>query len=159
MRRMNTSMNAVRSLAKHSLEDFKNAYKNLKDRLTDDVILGNSATPLPAPLGFTLLLPIQQDTKKPYILLSYENEKYLVEMGDTPAGNARRVINTLKSFQKIADKDKLHFDKLTARKEELQQLVYTPDRTYEEKLALCEKEIQELQELIAMRQEADEDYA
>ena len=40
-------------------------------------------------------------------------------MGDTPAGNARRVINALKEFQKFADKDKKHLDKVVPRKEEL----------------------------------------
>jgi len=40
-------------------------------------------------------------------------------MGDTPAGNARRVINALKEFQKFADKDQEHLDKVVSRKEEL----------------------------------------
>ena len=35
-------------------------------------------------------------------------------MGDTTAGNALRVINALKEFQKFADKDKV-----VSRKEEL----------------------------------------
>lgn len=38
-------------------------------------------------------LPEKQDEKKPYILLKYAEQKYRVPMGDTPAGNARRVIN------------------------------------------------------------------
>jgi len=74
-------------------------------------------------------------------------------MGDTPAGNARRVINTLKSFQKITDKDKEHLDKMVARKAELQRMVQSPDNTYAEKLANCEKEAEELRELIAMRED------
>ena len=40
-------------------------------------------------------------------------------MDDTPAGNARRVINALKEFQMLADKDKEHLDKVVSRKEEL----------------------------------------
>lgn len=74
-------------------------------------------------------------------------------MGNTPAGNARRVINTLKSFQKITDKDKEHLDKMVARKAELQRMVRSPDNTYAEKLATCEKEAEELRELIALRED------
>lgn len=71
-------------------------------------------------------LPEKQDEKKPYILLKYAEQKYLVPMGDTPAGNARRVINALKDFQKLADQDKEHLDKAASRKEELQSLVQSP---------------------------------
>ena len=60
-------------------------------------------------------LPEKQDEKKPYILLKYAEQKYLVPMGDTPAGNARRVINALKDFQKLADQDKEHLDKVVSR--------------------------------------------
>ena len=74
-------------------------------------------------------------------------------MGDTPAGNARRVINTLKSFQKITEKDKEHLDKMVARKAELQRMVQSPDHTYAEKLARCEKEAEELRDLISMRED------
>ncbi len=68
-------------------------------------------------------LPEKQDEKKPYILLKYAEHKRLVPMGDTPAGNARRVINALKDFQKLADQDKEHLDKVVSQKEELQNLV------------------------------------
>lgn len=44
------------------------------------------------------MLPEKQDEKKPYILLKYAEQKYLVPMGDTPAGNARRVIQRLERF-------------------------------------------------------------
>ena len=52
-------------------------------------------------------------------------------MGDTPAGNARRVINALKDFQKLADQDKEHLDKVVSRKEELQSLVRSPGHLYQ----------------------------
>ena len=104
-------------------------------------------------LGVRLALPDKQDEKDPYILLRYYEQKYLVQMGDTPAGNARRVINTLKSFQKITDKDKEQLDKMVARKAELQKMVQSPDNTYTERLANCEKEAEELRELITMRED------
>ena len=74
-------------------------------------------------------------------------------MGDTPAGNARRVINTLKDFQKLADQDKEHLDKVVSRKEELQSLVRSPGHLYSDRLAVCEKEVSRLREQIAVRTE------
>ena len=72
-------------------------------------------------------------------------------MGDTPAGNARRVINALKEFQQFADKDKEHLDKVVSRKEELQNLVRSPDHSYSDQLAACEKEASRLRAQIAVR--------
>lgn len=69
-------------------------------------------------------------------------------MGDTPAGNARRVINALKDFQKLADQDKV-----VSRKEELQNLVQSPGHLYSDRLAVCEKEVSRLREQIAVRAE------
>lgn len=71
-------------------------------------------------------------------------------MGDTPAGNARRVINVLKEFQKFADKDKEHLDKVVARKEALQNLVRSPDHSYSDQLAAREKEASRLRAQIAV---------
>ena len=104
-------------------------------------------------LGMGMELPERQDEKKPYILLKYAEQKYLVPMGDTPAGNARRVINALKDFQKLADQDKEHLDKVVSRKEELQSLVRSPDHSYSDQLAVCEKEARRLREQIAVRAE------
>ena len=105
-------------------------------------------------LGFQLALPEHQDVKKPYILLRYFDQRYLVEMGDTPNGNARRVINALQGFQKICDKDKESLDKAVTRKAELKKLVSTPDDTYERKLAECEKDAEQLRSIIAIREES-----
>lgn len=152
-RRWTTSLTAVGHLKKYDLEAFKNAYQSIKSLLTDELLLSKENIQLPMVLGVRLALPDKQDEKDPYILLRYYEQKYLVQMGDTPAGNARRVINTLKSFQKITDKDKEQLDKMVARKAELQKMVQSPDNTYTERLANCEKEAEELRELIAMRED------
>ena len=103
---------------------------------------------MPMVLGMGMELPEKQDEKKPYILLKYAEQKYLVPMGDTPAGNARRVINALKDFQKLADQDKV-----VSRKEELQSLVQSPGHLYSDRLAVCEKEVSRLCKQIAVRAE------
>lgn len=114
---------AVDALKKCDVDARKNAYQRIKSLLTDDFLTSGSALQMPMVLGMGMELPEKQDEKKPYILLKYAEQKYLVPMGDTPAGNARRVINTLKDFQRLADLDKEHLDKVVSRKEELQSLV------------------------------------
>lgn len=107
-----------------------------------------------------MALPDQQDEKKPYVLLVFHEQKYLVQMGgDAPAGNARRVINALKSFQKFSDKDKEHLDSIIARKIDLQKMVHTPDPSYAEKLASCETEVEELRRLITLREQGNSNAA
>ena len=144
---------AVDALKKYDADARKSAYQRIKSLLTDDFLTSGSALQMPMVLGMGMELPEKQDEKKPYILLKYAEQKYLVRMGDTPAGNARRVINALKDFQKLADKDKEHLDKVVSRKEELQSLVQSPDHSYSDQLAACEKEARRLREQIAVRAE------
>ena len=144
---------AVDAMKKYDADARKNAYQRIKSLLTDDFLTSGSALQMPMVLGMGMELPEKQDEKKPYILLKYAEQKYLVPMGDTPAGNARRVINTLKDFQKLADLDKEHLDKVVSRKEELQSLVQSPGHLYSDRLAVCEKEVSRLREQIAVRAE------
>ena len=144
---------AVDAMKKYDADARKNAYQRIKSLLTDDFLTSGSALQMPMVLGMGMELPEKQDEKKPYILLKYAEQKYLVPMGDTPAGNARRVINALKDFQKLADKDKEHLDKVVSRKEELQSLVQSPGHLYSDRLAVCEKEVSRLREQIAVRAE------
>ena len=141
------------AMKKYDADARKNAYQRIKSLLTDDFLTSGSALQMPMVLGMGMELPEKQDEKKPYILLKYAEQKYLVPMGDTPAGNARRVINALKDFQKLADKDKEHLDKVVSRKEELQSLVQSPGHLYSDRLAVCEKEVSRLREQIAVRAE------
>lgn len=151
--RWETSIAAADALKKYDADARKNAYQRIKSLLTDDFLTSGSALQMPMVLGMGMELPKRQDEKKPYILLKYAEQKYSVSMGDTPAGNAHRVINALKDFQKLADKDKEHLDKVVSRKEELQSLVRSPDHSYSDQLAACEKEASRLREQIAVRAE------
>lgn len=139
---------AVDALKKYDADARKNVYQRIKSLLTDDFLTSGSALQMPMVLGMGMEFPEKQDEKKPYILLKYAEQKYLVPMGDTPAGNARRVINTLKDFQKLAD-----LDKVVSRKEELQSLVQSPGHLYSDRLAVCEKEVSRLCKQIAVRAE------
>ena len=157
--RWSASLSAVAHLKQYDSEAFQRAYQSIKSLLTDELLFSQETTQLPTVLGVRLALPDQQDEKKPYILLMFHEQKYLVQMGDAPAGNARRVINALKNFQKFSDKDKEHLDKTVARKVDLQKMVQMPDQSYAEKLASCEKEAEELRQLITSREQGNSNAA
>lgn len=109
-------------MKKYDADARKSAYQRIKLLLADDFLISGSALQMPMVLGMGMELPEKQDEKMPYILLKYAEQKYLVPMGDTPAGNARRVINALKDFQKLADKDKEHLDKVFPKKRSFRTL-------------------------------------
>ncbi len=147
-----TSERAVGHLAKYDRNTFIKTYQNIKELFTQEVIFSSSPSSLPKILGFGLEVPAIQDEKKPYIFLCFVGEKYLVPMGDTPAGNARRIVNALQSFGKFAEKDKERFDRVVDRKNDLEKTLKNHRNPYREQLDLCQKEVAELRELIALQQ-------
>lgn len=151
--RWTTSITVDGQLKNYDTGALKKAYQEIKAQLTDEFLFSGRKAQMSTILCVALELPEKQDEKKPYILLKYAEQKYLVQMGDTPAGNARRVINTLKNFQKIADKDKKYLDEAIGRKKELQQLVQSPNQSYADQLAACEREAEDLRNQIAERSE------
>ena len=159
-KRWTTSLTAVGHLKKYDLEAHKKMYQNIKELLTPELLSGvGMVTELPRIFGFRLRFPSSQDPKKPCLFLEYLEQRYTVEMGETPNGNARRVLNALQAFHNYADKDKAHLDKLVARKREISDLLENPDNTYGERLIKCEEEAACLRELIASRKDTkNEDY-
>jgi len=116
-------------------------------------------------MGFRLLLPEKQREKKPYVLLSYydkndfyngvigHEESFEVEMGDTPNGNARRVIGAIKNFDKILEKQNEIWTKIQKRKEDLSKMLVNYDHSLEQQIEECEREAETLRKLIAKREE------
>ena len=87
-----------------SEDGFQAAYQNVKGVLTEDVILGRTASPPElSVLGFGIAIPgvEQQNAQKPYIVLSRNGVDYPIDMGPSSAGNARRVVNFLKRFHEL----------------------------------------------------------
>ena len=116
-------------------------------------------------MGFRLLLPEKQREKKPYVLLSYydkndfyngvigHEESFEVEMGDTPNGNARRVIGAIKNFDKILEKQNEIWTKIQKRKEYLSKILANYDHSLEQQIEECEEEAKMLRSLITKREE------
>lgn len=64
-----------------------------KQKLTDDI----------AVLGFAVVFPKHQDEKRPYIYLERDSNRYVVYLGDSANGNARRIIGKLKRFDRTVE--------------------------------------------------------
>lgn len=146
--------------------NFVDLYQRLKGLLTDERLGDTKNTVISQNLmGFRLLLPEKQMEKKPIVLLSYcdkdyfydgamgHEESYAVEMGDTPNGNARRVINAIKNFDKILEKQIEIWNNIKMRKEGLEKTLRDYDHSMEKQIKECEEEVEMLRGLIAKRSE------
>lgn len=102
-------------------------------------------------LGFNLILPEEQDEKKPYIQLERGNEKYDIMIGISNYGNARRIINFLKKFSKKTEKAYEAYCKAITRKEEIEEILRREDDDSSVKFEKCRKEIESLRKQIKER--------
>nr|WP_243152229.1 DEAD/DEAH box helicase family protein [Pseudoflavonifractor sp. 524-17] len=108
-----------------SEDGFQAAYRTVKAVLTEDVVLGRTASPLElSVLGFGIAIPGagEQNAKKPYIVLSRNGADYPLEMGPSSAGNARRVVNFLKRFHELPKRIEEQRDECLREIERLKEL-------------------------------------
>ncbi len=150
-----TTAIALSHLRSQDKKAFPEAYNSIRDLLTEELLFnGGKAKKLPSVLGFRLTLPEKQNEKEPYIMLCLHEQKYIVKMGSSPEGNARRVINTLKSFDKISEKDKKALIEALERKSRVEKIVNNPENSYAQKLAECEADARQLRSIIAQKNES-----
>lgn len=124
-------------------DGFQAAYRNLKAILTEDVILGRTASPPElSVLGFEIAIPgaQQQNAKKPYIVLSRNGADYPIEMGPSSGGNARRVVNFLKRFHELPKRIGEQRDECLREIERLKELSQETN-PYLDNMRSLEKEI------------------
>ncbi len=109
-----TVKNAQYLLA-YTKEDISKAYQYLKDALSPDIIWGEKKLPIGLNcLGFNIQFPDRQNYKKPFLYLERLGARYEVCMGDSASGNARRLINFIKSFSDLPEKITQEKENLTA---------------------------------------------
>ena len=89
-----------------------------------------------------------QNEKKTYILLCDEGEKYVVEMGNSAKGNARRVLNFITSFDKTREKINKSIVETMRRQQTLKHAIDFPDETNQIKLREREAELNRLKALL-----------
>ena len=148
VRRLPAAQITLNELKKHGKTDISKAVKELSVILTPEFIAGKAKDYTEKALCFTIKLPEKQPEKKPYILLCDDNEEYSVEMGDSPKGNARRVINFIVAFKKVVDSlnDERYdtVNKIARIKREIDH----PDETNKIKLREREEDLAKLRLLI-----------
>ncbi len=147
-RRYPAAISTLCKLSKYGEEDRRNAAKALAGVLTPDYILGREDAWEQRVLCFTLALPQTQSEKKPFIILRNAAEEYTVEMGESAAGNARRVMNFINGFKKCVEKTEKEKTELYARLAGIRRILEHPDGTNRRLLRAEEAELAKLKERI-----------
>lgn len=151
--RWSTTCRILQDIRNKSNDEFLKAYNSIKELLTEDVLYKKVDTPLlPLVIGFEIKLPQIQDAKKPYIFLYSQNESFIVEMGSSANGNAKRIINKIKGFHKVSDDALSACTKANGRRQELETVLSNTDDGYIIKLRECEAEAEQIKKFISMNQ-------
>ncbi len=136
----------------NKLFGYKDERKVLYDKLSESLAPSSVINrKLPKDLTafcFRVTLPEVQNEKKPYILLCDEGEKYMVEMGGSAHGNARRVLNFITSLNKTREKITESMVETIRRQQTLQHAIDFPDETNRIKLREREEELNRLKVLL-----------
>lgn len=139
-----TEVNA-QHLAGQTERAFRNARASLKGVLTEDRIRsGSGLTALGTVLDFEILLPEAQDEGKPFVCLCRLGASYPVEMGESDSGNAQRVVNQLKRFDKLTEELRAECAQAEKQKTELAAQLTDTGSAYEDRIRNCELEISSL---------------
>ena len=118
-------------------EQIEKDYANIYDVLTAPVVLKKVELPKGTEiLGFSILLPEQQKENKPYIYLERLGEKYRLEVSLSAKGNARRISNALKSFDKRVEDTLNFYETKKKRQEDISAILQIEDMSYEQKLKI-----------------------
>ncbi len=150
---MNAAAENLKYLQSIDKNAFSQAYQAVKGVFTKDVIFGNTGLHSPCMvLGFSVRLPEHQDMEKPYIFLLRGKGSYTLQMGESANGNARRILNFLRDFEKNTEKLRDTSHKLNERREQL-ELELKKTEPYSEKIAECERQIAELRRKISVEED------
>lgn len=130
-------------------KQFEQGYKDISNLLLPRIVLKteelSSDTEI---LGFMIVLPECQNEKKPYIYLERLGERYSLEVSMSERGNARRIINALKGFDKRVNEALKLYEMKKAQLGDISKQLEFEDKTYEEKLKFCEERILEIKNII-----------
>ena len=132
-------------LKKYSDKVYKEEYKKIADVFSEDVVLNKQIPTVQVTvLIFRIEIPKEQDNKKPYIKLLYDNMQYNLQVGTSSSGNARRIINFLKGFEKVVVKEQKKLDKLINDKKVIEKALLLGNNKNNEKIRQIETEIVEI---------------
>lgn len=96
------SVENLKYLATVTEKDYADTYAINKERLTAGIIFKNQKIFEEIYfLGFKVTIPETQNIKKPFVFIERLGAQYLISVGEKSNGNARRIINFLKKFDKV----------------------------------------------------------
>lgn len=110
-----------------SMDEYQSLYRVWKEALTEDVLTGKAPLPKEAQVvcGFQVSILLCKEKSGPRLVFTQNGESYPLELGEKASGNARRVVNFLKYFQKqLTDIEKAKdafTEKLTLGRRSLKQ--------------------------------------
>lgn len=136
-------------LKKKTNEQFLDAMRSIKDAFTVDVIGGNKILLDPVSIfGFFVILPTSQDAKKPYLYLEKDTNRYVVLLGDSANGNAKRIVGKLKRFDKVVEEIVKEIEVTKQTIHNNQQLLKQKNTSYQKEIADLSDEIEEIRRRI-----------
>lgn len=146
--RIPAAQRTLNKLKEYDKAAVSEAAKLISPYLNSKFLAGkNGENPLKV-LCFSVKVPETQPEKKPYILLRDEGQEYSVEMGESAAGNARRIINFILAFEKVTERLDDAQRKNHIKLYQIKRAISQPDETNQIKLREQEAELQKLKQLI-----------
>lgn len=94
--------------------------------------------------GFSVILPTSQDVKKPYLHLEKDTNRYVVLLGDSANGNAKRIVGKLKRFDKVVEEIVKEIEVTKQAIHNNQQLLKQKNASYQKQIADLSDEIEEI---------------
>ena len=124
-------------------KDDHKSFKAAVAEFLDPVAVNISGKKLGSAIGFHFHTPDNQSEAKPYFVVSKNGASYMIESGKSASGNAQRVVNLLKGFDKYL-KD-LH-EKLEAKRMCIEQMKekVQEENPYINQVKEMEREIEKL---------------
>lgn len=132
-------------LKKNSDKVYSEEYKKIADVFSENIIFNKEKLLDPVTvLIFRIEIPEEQDNKKPYIKIFCDNMQYNLQLGVSASGNARRIINFLKGFDKTVANEQKKLDELINDKNEIEKTLLSDNKENTEKIRQIETEIVEI---------------
>ena len=138
---------AQQRFSNYSSSDFYKEARNKSVMITKEFLYQN---PRPHPIRFLfmeIILPEFQHSEKPYVILKFMGEMFTVEMGMSPSGNIRRIVNFIEKFDTVVENTEKYENELSIRIKETEKLL-NESSDLSKRVVKLEKEKEELMNII-----------
>jgi hypothetical protein len=149
-KRVSQSKIIAEKLKKISQKMFQSIYKELEVSFTEMNNKPSNELRIASVFGFEISLPEYQDNKNPYCILTSGGISYHLKTGNSCSGNARRVINFFKKFDKTVEHEITRSENLKKRKADIESILHSKQDKYD--TIKLKKEINEIRAKLNIRQ-------